>query len=258
MNILKYEKQLTLYQLDFKMSNKFTRILLALQGTIKSYQNKLLPNFTMPKLELTETDFVKLLLSEDFLDGYTYSEKEEYLDEFAEFLENFRIYIQDKFGVWAMINQPMMDTWVQSLPGKSYLELMAGNGSLSKALEDRHQDVISTDSFAWSNESSTGRELWTKVEKLDALAAIQNYGESVDVILLAWSPDYDRIDVDILNAIRNLKNHPMFLLIGEYKGATNSQLFWHEAKLHYDKRIARINRMYPNFDLVKDHLFSIR
>ncbi|NVY95829.1 hypothetical protein HU830_01220 [Lactobacillus sp. DCY120] len=253
-----YETKLQLYQTLFQTDPKFSVLLKQLAQTIAAYRQQRLPTFILPNLDVTPDDLTRLLTNSKFSVGKNWSQKEEQIEDLARFLGDFRNYLQEELGIWALLNQPMLTCWTQEFPHYRYLELMSGNGMLSWALRQKQQTVYATDNFSWAQTSKTGRKLWTSVQKQDALTAVLEKGQQVDVILLAWSPDREEIDWQLLQAIRQLQPRPQFWLIGEYRGVTNSQLFWDQAQLHYDRRIAQINRYYPSLDLIKDHLFVIR
>ena len=240
------------------MDRPCSQLLHQLHQVIMAYTQKQLPNVILSNLEINVQDLIRLIANNEFLPQASIFEKTTYINQLAHFLENFRQYIQKRFGIWAMINQPMMDQWVQQFPQQRYLEIMAGNASLSAALAQRDQKVIATDNGSWAAWSQTSRNCWFPVQKLDARQAVQKYGAESDVILLAWSPDGDPIDWQILQLIRQLPNQPQFWIIGEYQGATNSTLFWQRAHFKYDQRIHNINQYYPHFDLVKDRLLMVR
>ena len=257
MEVSNYEQKLKDYQALFLDIPKFNYLLGQLEQVINTYQKHQLPNFILSDLRVNTTDFTQLMADKQFLSQYNLAAKSDFLQQFARFLDDFRDFIQTKFGIWAMLNQPMMDCWVQLFPHVKYLELMAGNGILASALQERGQQVIATDNLTWAQSSATGQQKWTTIEQLDALEALQQYFNEVDVVLLAWSPDHDNIDVQILQFIRKLNSNLQFWIIGEYQGATNSAEFWQQAHLIYDWRLAKINRLYPAFDIVKDHVFKI-
>ena len=257
MNLLNYEQKLQKYQSIFVTIPKFNYLLQQMQQVIIAYRQQLLPNFVLSKLEVTAGDFADLMTNSNFLPMMTLPAKSQFLQNFAKFLDNFRDFIQKDLGIWTLLNAPMMQRWTALFPHLKYLELMAGNGILAHSLQQRGQRVRATDNLSWATTSATGNKPWTTIEKSDALSALLAYYRYVDVVLLSWSPDRDPIDYQILTTIRQLTPRPQFWIIGEYQGATNSLEFWQEARLIYDSRLAQINRLFPSFDLIKDHLFKI-
>ncbi|UQS81507.1 hypothetical protein MOO45_04595 [Bombilactobacillus folatiphilus] len=253
-----YLQQLAKARQVLEFDPKFCHIFDQMQETVSAYQKHRLPARSLPELKLTEVDFVRLMTNKQFLPQDTWVQKQTFLTDLARFLDDFRQFIQQEYGVWAMINQQMMTCWQQQFPHLRYLELMAGNASLSWALRQQKQAVIATDDFSWSQQSQTGHDTWTSVISMDALTALNEFGHQVDVVLLSWSPDRELIDWQLLQELRSWVKPPQFWVIGEYKGATNSMQFWQRAHLDYDARLMKINQYYRGFDLVKDHLFLVR
>lgn len=171
-------------------------------------------------------------------------------------MADFRTYLQDKFGYWATITEDLMKTWSELFPNETYLELMAGNGYLSKGFIEQGIKSIATDDLSWSTESPTGKEQLTKVAQFDALSAIEHFKDEVTSVVLAWSPDKNDIDTKILQQIRQTDLH--FFVIGERYGATNSHKFWDSAEFVNDNRIDELNQKYPQYDLVNDKIFLIK
>lgn len=116
------------------MDRPCSQLLHQLHQVIMAYTQKQLPNVILSNLEINAQDLIRLIANNEFLPQASIFEKTTYINQLAHFLENFRQYIQKRFGIWAMINQPMMDQWVQQFPQQRYLEIMAGNASLSAAL----------------------------------------------------------------------------------------------------------------------------
>ena len=97
-------------------------------------------------------------------------------------LRNFRDYLEDTYGMWSYVNAPFAKALADYLNGAPVLEIMAGNGYISKGLRNNNanQKIYTTDSQAWTKENETGKHPVTTIEKLDALSAIRKYGDQVD------------------------------------------------------------------------------
>lgn len=215
-----------------------------------------LPKYNFPQFQLTEKEITSFMESNIGLDEVAYQTMSAHLEKFDHDLGEFRTYLQIRFGYWATITQDFVAELQRQFSGQSFLELMAGNGYLSKGLRDLGVETYCTDDLSWSKHDQTGNLKLTSIETLDAISAIEKYGQKVDNIILAWSPDREEIDYEILERIRQLDVN--FLLIGEKDGATNSQKFWDNAQLVEDQRIEQINRFYSRYDLVHDQLFLIK
>lgn len=124
---------------------------------------------------------------------------------------------------FSIITKPLADSLADYLKGKKCLEIMAGNGVLSKALQDRDIDIIATDNKSWY-ESSAYEDVWTEVENLEAGDAIRKY-KNVDYILVSWMP----IDVPskrIVRMIRKYNPNVKIIVIGEEQGGCTSNDAW--------------------------------
>lgn len=179
------------------------------------------------------------------------------LPKVDQLLRNYRDYLEDHYGMWSYPNAMFVRALSDYLAGAPVLEIMAGNGYLSKGLKDDNptEQIYTTDSTAWKKENQTGRHPVTKIESLDALAAIEKYGKQVDYVIMCWSPDKLTIDLDVLKLIRAHYPQLKLLVIGEKNGATNSKEFWHEAQLTQDERLQAVNKQMSHFDLIDEQIF---
>jgi hypothetical protein len=234
----------------------FTARINYMQHVVEALKQGELPKYRFPQFELTNKEIERYLQINMNLDQEDFENLTATLQEFDKQLAEFRTYLQSRFGYWATITKSLMDQWSKEFPDGSYLELMAGNGYISKGLRDNNIPVICTDNLSWSKQSQTGYTTLTNVEKIDALAAIDFYRGQYDSVILAWSPDRNEIDYDILQKIREINCN--FFVVGEKYGATNSKKFWDNAKIVKDERIDRLNEVYSTYDLVHDKIFLIR
>lgn len=173
-------------------------------------------------------------------------------------LRSFRDYLEDQYGMWAYISAPFVADLAEYVKGHGVLEIMAGNGYISKGLRDLKQPVIATDSLAWTNENQTGNQQVTSVEKIDALDAIRKYQDQVDYVIMSWSPDGLPIDQQVLQTIREQPNTKLKLIvIGEKNGATDSAEFWQLANYIEPAATEKLNRHHQPFDLIKDQVYLV-
>lgn len=177
-------------------------------------------------------------------------------DQLARVLGDYREYLASRFGIWAHTT-PAMIADLARLPGKRYLEIMAGNGYISAGLRHLGQQVMATDTLEWVAENETGRQLVTKVTAMDALTAVQTYGQTVDYIIMSWSPDGVPIDWQVLQLIRRHCPQVPLLCIGEKNGCTGSTAFWQGAHYHHGQAVQRLNQHFVPFDLVQEQLFWV-
>lgn len=178
------------------------------------------------------------------------------LPKVDQLLRNYRDYLEDTYGMWSYTNAPFIAALSHYLAGRPVLEIMAGNGYISRGLRQHNpqQTVITTDSKAWVGENETGRHPVTTVEQLDALAAIQKYGKQIDYVIMSWSPDHVDIDWQVLQLIRHQFPDLKLLVIGEKNGATDSKRFWKEAHLSQEG-LAKVNDRLKSFDLIDEQVY---
>lgn len=236
--------------------NTFNLKVKLIERIIASLEKKQLPKYHFPKLQLSESEITSFMQKNMFLSAPEFEKMSTDLEKFDHDLGELRTYLQQEFGYWATITQDFVEQITIDFPDQSFLELMAGNGFLSKGLRDLGVKTYCTDNLSWSKHDQTGNKLLTEVESLDAISALAKYGNKVDNVIVAWSPDREEIDVQILQEMRKLDAN--FLLIGEFDGATDSQEFWNQAKLVTDSRIKQINRVYSRYDLVHDQLYLVK
>lgn len=175
-------------------------------------------------------------------------------------LRNFRDYLEDTYGMWSYVNAPFAKALADYLNGAPVLEIMAGNGYISKGLRNNNanQKIYTTDSQAWTKENETGKHPVTTIEKLDALSAIKKYGNQVDYVIMSWAPDKGEVDWDVLQLLRRDYPNVKFLVIGEKDGATNSKKFWQEAQLSQDEALQKVNQQLHSFDLIDEQIYLVK
>lgn len=172
-------------------------------------------------------------------------------------LRNFRDYLEDTYGMWSYVNAPFAKALADYLNGAPVLEIMAGNGYISKGLRNNNanQQIYTTDSQAWVKENETGKHPVTKIEKLDAISAIKKYGDQVKYVIMSWAPDKGETDWEVLQLLRQDYPDIKFLVIGEKDGATNSKKFWQEAHLIQDEDLQKVNQQLHSFDLIDEQIY---
>lgn len=218
--------------------------------------NNELPKYHFPQFQLKEKEITSYMESNVNLDEVEFQTMAAHLEKFDHDLGEFRTYLQTRFGYWATITQDFAAAIKAEFPNETFLELMAGNGYLSKGLRDVGVETYCTDDLSWSKYNQTGNLKMTEIESLDALSALEKYGHKVDNVIVAWSPDREDIDYQVLQKMRQLD--ASFLVIGEKNGATDSKEFWDEANLIDDPRIEKINQVYSRYDLVHDQLYLVK
>ncbi|MEJ6400074.1 SAM-dependent methyltransferase [Nicoliella lavandulae] len=227
--------------------------------------NRLLSEGNLPQ------DLPNLLLPDDIQDQIFKKVNEQYpandpkgdqlwnqysaaLPKLDQLLRSYRDYLEKQYGMWAYISAPFVKDIADFVGNDKVLEVMAGNGYISKGLRNNNVDVIATDSLEWVNENETGKHLVTNVEQLSAIDAFHKYEDQIDDIIMCWSPDGVPVDWELLQAIRKSNHHIRLIVIGEPNGATNSKAFWQNAKFIDNDEVKRLNRHHQPFDLIHDQL----
>ncbi|WP_334328674.1 hypothetical protein [Companilactobacillus sp. HBUAS59699] len=214
------------------------------------------PKYHFPQFQLNEKEISYYMEHNISLDEIEFQTMSANLNTFDHDLGEFRIFLQTRFGYWATITKDFMKVWADEFGDAKYLEIMAGNGYISKELQSLGKTSICTDDKSWSKQSKTGYEPLVDVENLDALDAIDKYHEDVDYVVMAWSPDREDIDNEVLKKIREYGL--MLICIGEKYGATNSKEFWDNAEYVDYEAIDKLNEAYSHYDLVKDKVYLIK
>ena len=171
-------------------------------------------------------------------------------------LDNFRQYLSIHYGLWSLVNLKTCQLLKEHFKLKTGLEVMAGNAMWGAGFKACGCEIKSTDDLSWSKTSETGSKKYLKVEDLDAIAALKQYGTKVDFIIWSWSPNFGNADVKFLEEYRKLRQKPVLLMIGEYRGATNTSSFWYRAKL---KRFItqEISKSFASFDFINEQIMVV-
>lgn len=172
-------------------------------------------------------------------------------------LRSFRDYLETHYGMWAYTSRPFIADLADFVGDRAVLEVMAGNGYISKGLRDAHKTVYATDSQAWTKENETGKHPVTPIEPLTALDAFHKYQDQVGVVVMSWSPDGLPLDWELLQAIRQADTTVDFVVLGEPHGATGSKTFWDHAQFTENAASRHLNRHYTAIDLIKDHVYLV-
>lgn len=259
-----YIQQLTNYR---DLFDNFPSIKYLINNILES--NRLLQNGLLPQ------PLPKLLLPEDIQDtifadvqakykpadpagDQQWSQYNEALPALDRLLRNYRDYLETTYGMWSYTNSLFIKQLSQLLDGQPVLEVMAGNGYISKGLKnlDTHQTVITTDSKEWLTENETGKHPVTSIEPLDALTAFTKYEKQIKYVIMSWAPDKQTTDWELLQQIRTSNQKITLLVIGEKNGATNSKAFWQNVKIVANEQIDQINVQFKSFDLIDEKLFE--
>lgn len=157
---------------------------------------------------------------------------------------------------YAIISKDWVKLLADWIGNRKCLEIMAGKGTLSYALQSEGVSIIPTDAYKWSQFNFN--DLWTNVEQLDALDAIEKYGSEVDIIIMSWCY-MDESGYKCLMKMREVNPNAIMIYIGEGKGGCTGSDSLYDSMIEIENNeIDNINNIYPNWMGIHDRLFLIK
>lgn len=128
---------------------------------------------------------------------------------------------------------------------KRCIEIMAGSGALSYALQRCGVNIIATDDYSYNHVHKEwfGCNQWTAVQKIESVEAIRKYGNERDIILCFWSEQTDRAFYSLIK-MREINPKAIMIYIGEFYGATADKNFMKIAKVIEDEDFKEIMKKY--------------
>lgn len=192
----------------------------------------ILDNFTS-KLESLHNSVVSgyseydLKSAKDFLEKVLDGEIPESLPNGVQYNDNqLPYYLHSSLcqgGYYAKITKQTAEDIAKYVGDGVVLDPMAGKGYLTKALREAGAKSIATDDNSW--------EISSAIEKMDALEAIEKYGDKITHVAIVWAPIDSDIDHKILMLCREKFPHITIINIGEPRnGCTGSVEFWDDAE----------------------------
>ena len=147
--------------------------------------------------------------------------------------------------------------WIRILSKYLYglrgLEIMAGKGALSKALQDCGISVICTDSYSWEsdNDYSDWRSHFTEIEQISAMDAVIKYGADIDFIICSWSCGSSFVEA--LDKLHEINPNCEIIYIGENEsGCTADDMFFDTYNI---LPFTDVNEIYPQFQHIHDLVY---
>ena len=131
---------------------------------------------------------------------------------------------------FTLISNDWIKPLSQWIGDRKCLEVMAGTGSLSFALQQQGIDIIATDDFSWEGSSNwnDNNNYWTEIEHIDATKAVEKYGKDIDIIIISW-PYMDDTAHRILQSMRKVNLNCIMIFIGEGMGGCTADDEFFEA-----------------------------
>lgn len=189
---------------------------------------------------------LKCLLNKDIPDSYS-------KDVLSNMALRFKVIPIQGYSIISKDWVKLLTDWIGN---RKCLEIMSGKGTLSYALQSEGVSIIPTDVFKWSQFNFS--DLWTNVEQIDALDAIEKYGSDVDIIIMSWCY-MDDLGYKSLLKMREINPDAVMIYIGEGKGGcTGSDLLYDSMIEIEDTKIDAINDIYPSWFGIHDRLHLIK
>lgn len=163
----------------------------------------------------------------------------------------------NKFGMFGFVSWRWINPLAEWINGRKCLEIMAGRGWLSHALQIKGVDIIATDDFSWhaKEEFSTWKDTVTTVEKLNAVDAITKYGQGVDIMLVSW-PYIDKTAFHSLKKLYEVNPNTLFIFIGEWNTSVCANKdFFNSYQLIEDPHFQRVSRYYQSWACMNDRMY---
>ena len=136
----------------------------------------------------------------------------------------YETYIRNSYIMnygFSIITKELIDELKMFIGDKKVLEVMGGNGYLSRCLHEAGVDIVCTDTNEWATSKKTNpmfkkwTNTWYPIEQLDAVGAVEKYNDR-DVVIMSWPPYYEPTDVDVLKQC--LWGGKILIYIGESEG----------------------------------------
>ncbi|QBZ01970.1 SAM-dependent methyltransferase [Weissella confusa] len=250
------------YQNIPTMANLMQQSIDTLEQLNEGYLPAALPTMEIPESVIPELQNYVLAQYPDNADAGNalWLELTEPLEDIDFLLRHLRDALIEYFSMYGFVSSDFVRDLSAYTDGQPVLELMAGHGYISAGLKAiaPAQKIIATDNEDWRTQPDpTSAKPVTDVENMDAIAALGMYGENVSTVIMSWAPDTTDADWQVLQYIRDnqYRFDFDFIVIGEKDGATDSDVFWHEAEL---EEVPALNAHHQSFDLIDERVYLVK
>ena len=250
------------YQNIPMMANLMQQAIDTLEQLNAGYLPGALPTMEVPESVIPELQNYVLAQYPDNADAGNalWLELTEPLEDIDFLLRHLRDALIEYFSMYSFVSSDFVRDLSAYTDGQPVLELMAGHGYISAGLKAiaPEQKIIATDNEDWRTQPDpTSAKPVTDVENMDAIAALDMYGENVSTVIMSWAPDTTDADWQVLQYIRDnqYRFDFDFIVIGEKDGATDSDVFWHEAEL---EEVPALNAHHQSFDLIDERVYLVK
>ena len=250
------------YQNIPTMANLMQQAIDTLEQLNAGYLPAVLPTMEVPESVIPELQNYVLAQYPDNADAGNalWLELTEPLEDIDFLLRHLRDALIEYFSMYGFVSSDFVRDLSVYTDGQPVLELMAGHGYISAGLKAiaPAQKIIATDNENWRTQPDpTSAKPVTDVENMDAIAALDMYGENVSTVIMSWAPDTTDADWQVLQYIRDnqYRFDFDFIVIGEKGWATDSDVFWHEAEL---EEVPALNAHHQSFDLIDERVYLVK
>lgn len=147
--------------------------------------------------------------------------------------KNFLMPLVQKKGIYCFYSRPLIQKLAALARGQTCLEIAAGDGTLSRFLNNAGLDIKATDDHSWSSVI----EYPAEVEQLDAAAALKKYRPQV--VFCSWPAPSNPFE----QAVFETPSVQLYVVLGSDGHSTgNRQAYAAQTtfELTDDKRLARL------------------
>ena len=140
------------------------------------------------------------------------------------------------------------------------LEVCAGLGAISYALQHRGIKTYTTDLFKDTIIFKNYKNKYCDIENLDMVDAVNKYIKDIDFIICSWPRDeLDDKMIEIMNIIHDVKPEVIFIYIGEgITGCCSGYVFF-ENTIDDDRiNLDNVNDNYIRWHGIYDSIFAFR
>lgn len=164
-----------------------------------------------------------------------------------------------KLQGFSLVSKNWIKELLPYLNGKKVLEVMAGYGTISYALQSEGINVIAIDDYSWKDDYRCFNKnlLWADVENLDVIKAINKYVP--DVIIMSWPPYNEDVAYRTIMEMRKVNPNCEMIYIGEREGGcTADDDFFEVVEFIDNVFIDKANKFYTSWNFIHDKVMLVK
>lgn len=160
---------------------------------------------------------------------------------------------------FALVTNEWIKPLAEIIGDSKCLEVMAGKGTISYALQQNGVDIKATDNYSWKN-SFTFEKLFTDVENIDAVEAVKKYGKDIDYLIMSW-PYMDQVCYNVVKELYEINPKAKLIYIGESNGGCTAcdeffDFFYNLYKSYdYDYKLIILKDKYQQWYGIHDRIY---